>query len=97
MDKRETETLCASIKQFNVKVVLVIDYEKLEKEIQTYLKVNQITDVHVVKVPKSSGIYLPPRAGSDELQQKIYSSYQDYFRGRNYELLKKTGEWRDKL
>ena len=33
MNKRETETLCDSIKLFNVKVVLVIDHEKLEKDI----------------------------------------------------------------
>jgi len=38
MNKRETDTLCNSIKLFGVKVVLVIDYEKLEKDIVTFLK-----------------------------------------------------------
>ncbi len=32
-DKRETDTLLQSIKLFNTKIVLVIDYEKLEKDI----------------------------------------------------------------
>jgi len=41
MNKRETETLCNSIKLFNIKVVLVIDHEKLEKDIQTYLKATE--------------------------------------------------------
>jgi hypothetical protein len=33
LNKRETDTLCQSIKLFGVKVVLVIDFEKLEKDI----------------------------------------------------------------
>lgn len=32
-DKRETDTLLQSIKLLNTKIVLVIDYEKLEKDI----------------------------------------------------------------
>jgi hypothetical protein len=45
MNKRETDTLCNSIKLFGVKVVLVIDYEKLEKDIVTFLKQNKLDDV----------------------------------------------------
>jgi len=32
-DKRDTETLVKAVKAFNVGVVLVIDYEKLENDI----------------------------------------------------------------
>jgi nitrate reductase NapAB chaperone NapD len=52
----ETDTLCMAIKQFAVKIVLVLDNEKLEKDIQTYLRSNNLADVIVVKVPKSPGI-----------------------------------------
>ena len=45
-----------AIKQFAVKIVLVLDNEKLEKDIQTYLRTNNLADVIVVKVPKSPGI-----------------------------------------
>ena len=38
VNKMETETLCKAIKSFNVKVVLVLDHEKLEKDIQNYLR-----------------------------------------------------------
>jgi len=39
-NRMETETLCKAINLFNVKVVLVLDNEKLEKDIQTFLKQN---------------------------------------------------------
>jgi hypothetical protein len=40
-DKRQTETLVNAIKEFNVDVVLVIDHEKLEKDITNLLKQKQ--------------------------------------------------------
>ena len=58
-NRAETETLCKAIKHFNVRVVLVLDNEKLEKDIQTFLKQNPNTDaapVNIIKVPKSPGI-----------------------------------------
>ncbi len=51
--KRETESLCHAIKQFKVHVVLVIDYEKLEKDIVLGVKDSSLK---IIKVPKSPGI-----------------------------------------
>jgi hypothetical protein len=59
VNRAETETLCKAIKFFNVNVVLVLDHEKLEKDIQTFLKQNSASDapqVNIIKVPKSPGI-----------------------------------------
>lgn len=97
MNKRETDTLCNSIKMFGVKVVLVIDYEKLEKDIQTFLKANRMEDVHVIKVPKSPGIQSQPRLSSDEVSQLMFNAYQDYFRGKYHDLYLKTTAWREEL
>ena len=51
--KRETESLCQAIKQFKVSVVIVIDYEKLEKDIVLGVK---DSNLKIIKVPKSPGI-----------------------------------------
>lgn len=59
VNKAETETLCKAIKLFNVKVVLVLDHEKLEKDIKEYLRLTQspgAIQVNIIKVPKSPGI-----------------------------------------
>jgi len=57
-NRAETETLCKAIRLFNVKVVLVLDNEKLEKDIQTFTRSNpaEILAVSIIKVPKSPGI-----------------------------------------
>jgi len=51
--KRETESLCHAIKQFKVSIVIVIDYEKLEKDIVLGVK---DSNLKIIKVPKSPGI-----------------------------------------
>jgi len=58
-DKREqTDTLMKAITSFNCSVVLVIDNEKLERDIINSLAAQgKQNEVHVVKVPKSQGIY----------------------------------------
>jgi hypothetical protein len=44
VNRAETETLCKAIKLFNVQVVLVLDHEKLEKDIREFLRLNQSPD-----------------------------------------------------
>ena len=55
LSKRETDSLLFAIKTFKVNVVLVIDYEKLEKDVLAFIKQEGL-DVKVIKVPKSPGI-----------------------------------------
>lgn len=64
-NRRETELILHAIKLFDVKVVLVIDYEKLEKDIQSFLQQNQLTDIKVIKVPKSPGISSQPHMSAE--------------------------------
>jgi hypothetical protein len=56
-DKRQTDSLMHAIREFNVDVVLVIDNERLERDITKKLAdVGREGQTIVVKVPKSSGI-----------------------------------------
>ena len=64
-NRRETELILHAIKLFDVKVVLVIDYEKLEKDILSFLQQNQLTDIKVIKVPKSPGISSQPHMSAE--------------------------------
>lgn len=97
VNKMETDTLCMSIKQFGVKIVLVIDNEKLEKDIQTYLKTNNLAGVIVVKVPKSPGIQSQAYRSNQEVQQTLFNAYQDYFRGKHHDLFLKTTVQREDM
>ena len=53
-NKFETDSLVQAIRLFKVKVVLVIDHEKLERDIATALKDD--SSIKIIKVPKSPGI-----------------------------------------
>ena len=70
-NRAETETLCKAIKLYNVQVVLVLDHEKLEKDIREFLRLNPSLDasqVKIIKVPKNPGIQSRKGLSNDELQ-----------------------------
>lgn len=73
--------------EFGVDVVLVIDHEKLEKDIINIMKqkhsVGNIKMPIVLKVPKSPGIQ-PQRLSADEQERRVVSHYEDYFRGKHH-------------
>ena len=69
---------------FRCGVVLVLDNEKLERDIMNRLTTKgKQNDVIVVKVPKSSGIHTT-RQTEQESEDKLFDGYQDYFRGKHY-------------
>jgi hypothetical protein len=70
--KRETESLCHAIKQFKVSVVIVIDYEKLEKDIVLGVK---DSNLKIIKVPKSPGIQSHLHSSIDEQSNQMYQAY----------------------
>ena len=48
--RKENELIYEAIKLFNVKTVLVIDNEKLEKDIKTFVQQNDLKDIKVIKI-----------------------------------------------
>ena len=74
-NKQQTDTLMNAIESFRCSVVLVIDNEKLERDI-----INRLTqrgkkdDVIVVKVPKSQGIS-STRHSAEEQDATLFNGY----------------------
>jgi hypothetical protein len=68
-EKWTTETVIEIIKAYDVKVVLVIDNEKLENDVRNYFAG---TGVIILQVPKSGGA--TPQRVSDE-DKVIYNKY----------------------
>ena len=97
-NKSETETLCKAIKLLNVQVILIIDNEKLEKEISMCLKSYPNSQKYkVIKVPKSPGIQSHHRLSAEETSTKLYEAYLDYFKGRFSEIFSKSATWREMI
>ena len=91
-NKQQTETLMNALDSFRCGVVLVIDNEKLERDIQTSLTAKgRQGQIIVVKVPKSQGIS-STRQTADEQGNSLFQAYQDYFRGRHYQAFSATNE-----
>jgi transcriptional antiterminator len=104
IDRSQTETLVRAIVDFAVDVVLVIDHEKLEKDIINIMK--QRHSMHhskeplkmpiVLKVPKSPGIQ-PSRLSADEQERRVINHYDDYFRGKHHATFQKNEHVREEL
>ena len=73
--KQQTDTLMNAIEQFRCGVVLVIDNERLERDIQNRLaQRGKQSDVVVVKVPKSQGIS-SMRQTAEEQENSLFNAY----------------------
>ena len=87
-DKKQTSTLMEAIKALNVGVVIVIDNERLQKEINEKLaEVGMENKTVVIKVPKSQGIDQQRRQSAEETERVIFNEYTDYFRGRHFQVI----------
>lgn len=104
-DRSQTDTLVKAIIDFNTDVVLVIDHEKLEKDIQNLMKQRQQLATSkdlpfkmpiILKVPKSPGIQ-PSLLSADEQEKRISSHYDDYFRGKHHGTFQKNEHVRAEL
>ena len=99
-NKQQTDSLINAIQAFRCGVVLVLDNEKLERDIINRLsqrgKQNEVT---VVKVPKSQGI--PSLSSSwqsaEEQETTLFNEYQDYFRGKHYQAFARNENERAQL
>ena len=84
-----------AIEKFEIGVVLVIDNEKLEKDIAKRISATE-KPVKVIKVPKSSGISTNWQ-NQDEADKVLFNEYRDYFHGKHYEVFSKNEQKREEL